>query len=150
MSEQTSSGAGEFDFWVGTWDLTWGEDGRGQNVISKILDGRIIHESFTAYPASENSPSLSGISVSVYDEAQAIWRQTWVDNQGSYLDFTGKFTDGKMILSREAELEGKPIQQRMVFYDIAAESLEWSWERSADSGVTWTPVWQIRYVRHEE
>ena len=30
------------------------------------------------------------------------WKQTWVDNEGGYLDFVGESKDGQMILSREA------------------------------------------------
>jgi hypothetical protein len=149
MSEQ-ASGTTDFDFWVGTWDLTWGEDGRGQNVISKILDGRIIHESFTVFPTEPQTASLSGISVSAYDETKAIWQQTWVDSQGSYLDFIGTFADGQMILSRKTEIDELPIYQRMVFSDITVNSLDWSWERSADHGKTWKPLWQIHYVRCEK
>ena len=33
-------------------------------------------------------------SVSMYDARGGHWRQTWVDNQGSYLALTGSATDG--------------------------------------------------------
>ena len=50
----------QFDFWLGNWDVTWGEDDKGTNRIEKILDGKIIQENFTA-------PDLIGMSVSAYD-----------------------------------------------------------------------------------
>ena len=88
-----------------------------------------------------------GVSVSTFNPALGKWQQTWVDNSGGYLDFTGEFVDGKMILSREAIVQEKPIKQRMVFYNIAENELDWNWERSNDDGETWQVVWHIHYQR---
>ncbi len=133
----------QFDFWLGDWDLTWGEDGRGTNRITAVLDKRVIQEQFDGTP----STPLRGLSVSTYNTTLGKWQQTWVDNSGSYLDFVGEFADGKMILSREATLQGKPILQRMVWYNITKQALDWNWERSEDGGETWQIMWQIRYQR---
>lgn len=130
----------QFDFWLGDWDCTWGEDGRGANSITRILDGKVIQEDFRA-------PDLHGMSVSSYDPERGLWCQTWVDNNGTYLDFTGGFEDGKMILSRDAIVRGEKCRQRMVWYDIEADRFTWNWERSDDGGQTWRVLWQIRYTR---
>jgi hypothetical protein len=135
--------ARQFDFWLGNWDLTWGEEGRGTNRISLILDGCVIQEEFDGTP----SISLKGVSISTFNAALGKWQQTWVDNSGGYLDFTGGFVDGKMILSREAIVQEKPIKQRMVFYNIAENELDWNWERSDDDGESWQVVWHIHYQR---
>lgn len=130
----------QFDFWLGSWDVSW-EGGSGTNTISKILDGRVIQEQFEA-------PQLRGLSVSVFNERSGRWHQTWVDNSGGYLDFVGGMEDdGRMILSRQMEQEGHTFQQRMVWYDIAPDSLEWHWERSADAGQSWQLLWHISYQR---
>ena len=42
--------ARQFDFWLGEWDLTWGKDGRGKNVITSIYDGCVIQERFDGRP----------------------------------------------------------------------------------------------------
>jgi len=130
----------QFDFWLGEWQVTWGEDGKGTNRIEHILGGKIIQENFSA-------PDFQGMSVSVYDPERKLWCQTWVDNNGTYLDFTGKFEDGKMILVRDAIVRGEACKQRMVWYEIQADKLEWNWERSDDGGNTWRVLWQIHYVR---
>jgi hypothetical protein len=76
------------------------------------------------------------------------WKQTWVDNQGSYLDFTGEFKDGQMILGREVQKkDGTKIMQRMVFKNITPNSFDWSWEASNDGGKTWQVQWPIHYTR---
>ena len=79
MSEQPET---QFDFWLGEWDCAWGEDGKGSNRIERILDGKVIQENF-------DGSDFLGISVSVWDSHRKLWCQTWVDNSGAYLDFTG-------------------------------------------------------------
>ena len=135
--------ARQFDFWLGDWNLTWENDGKGTNRITKKLDGCVIHENFDGTPAI----SLKSISVSTFDVQSGQWKQTWVDNWGGYLDLVGGMVDGKMILARDTIIEGKPVKQRMVFYNIAEDELDWNWERSDDNGETWKVLWKIHYER---
>jgi hypothetical protein len=130
----------QFDFWLGEWDVSWGEDGKGTNHVLRILDGKIIQENFS-------SPDLQGMSVSSYNHHRELWCQTWVDNNGAYLDFTGKFEDGKMILMRDAVVKEQAVKQRMVWYNIEADQFDWNWDRSDDDGKTWQVQWQIKYKR---
>ena len=135
--------AAQFDFWVGEWDLTWGEDGQGTNKIIKILDRRVIHESFSAMPAVE----FRGISLSVFDTAAGLWKQTWVDSSGLYLDFVGGWEGDRMVLQRQGIVEGQPVSQRMVWYNIQMDTLEWLWQRSEDGDDSWSTLWHIHYQR---
>ncbi len=130
----------QFDFWLGEWDVRWGKDGKGANQILRIMDDKIIQENFSA-------PDLQGMSVSSYDAERKLWCQTWVDNSGSYLDFTGRFEDGKMILARDAIVRGQACKQRMIWYNIEASKFDWNWERSDDGGQTWRTLWEIKYTR---
>ena len=52
-----------------------------------------------------------------------------------------------MTLSTEVEVEGKPVQLRMVFFNIEADVLDWNWERSEDGGQNWELRWHIHYTR---
>jgi len=133
----------QFDFWLGWWDCTWGEDGKGSNRVERILDGKVIQENFDG----GDSLDLQGISHSVWDQERQLWCQTWVDNNGSYLDFTGSFHDGQMVLSRDAIVHGEACIQRMVWYNITEDAFDWNWERSDDGGNTWNVNWQIKYKR---
>jgi hypothetical protein len=137
--------AAQFDFWLGEWALEWGEDGRGRNVITKSLDDCVIVERFDGTP----SIPLRGMSMSVYDARLGQWRQTWVDNQGGYLDFGGGFADSRMVLVRHTTIDGKEVLQRMVWHEISDHGLLWNWERSDDGGEHWQVLWQIRYTRAE-
>lgn len=86
------------------------------------------------------------MSHSVYISGERKWKQTWVDNQRSYLDFTGTFADGKMTLSRQFIVGGKIRRQRMVFHDIETDKFVWDWEVSPD-GKNWNLMWQLNYSR---
>jgi hypothetical protein len=139
--------AGQFDFWVGDWDLEWdGPDHakvKGSNTVQKILDGCVIQENF-----SDPSTSFTGMSVSMFNTHLNKWQQTWVDNQGSYLDFVGEFSGGRMVLERKAlKKDGTDFLHRMIFYNISAKQLDWNWEKSEDKGKTWNLMWKIHYVR---
>lgn len=142
----SSAEARQFDFWLGEWDLSWTDkDGSmksGSNRISKLFGECNIKEEF-----SDAEGKFKGTSVSTYIPSEKIWKQTWVDNQGSYLDFVGEFKDGKMTLSRKTERNGKPLFQRMIFYNITKKALTWNWESSTDNGKTWTVAWKINYTR---
>jgi hypothetical protein len=139
--------AHELDFWLGDWELAYtGQDGKpaqSRNRITKILDGCVVLEEFDG---GAGTP-LVGRSVSMFDAASGRWKQTWVDNQGSYLDFTGGLEDGRMVLAREASGPRGRFHQRMVFEDVQRDSLRWLWQRSDDGGRSWTTNWEIRYRR---
>ena len=138
----------QLDFWVGDWDLTWpgqkaGEIGHGTNHIQRILDGCVVQENF-----SGQATHLRGTSVSIFDVTAGKWKQTWVDNEGGYLDFVGGFKDGQMILQRESTgKSGATFLQRMVWKNISANEFDWSWESSKDAGNTWQVQWPIHYKR---
>ncbi|MCH8941659.1 MAG: hypothetical protein IIA48_04360 [Bacteroidetes bacterium] len=141
----------QFDFWIGKWDLHWttksGKTAYDKNEIKSFLDGCVIHENYTtidAYP-------FVGKSYSVYNISKKQWEQTWVDNSGGYMTFTGEFKNGKMMLSRNVHgKDGKQIIQRMVFYNISKDKIDWDWEMSKDKGKTWNLKWRIYYKRHKK
>jgi hypothetical protein len=135
----------QFDFWIGDWEAAWGEHERGTNVVRSVLDGAVILENFDGTPGAP----LRGMSVSVYNPNLGKWQQTWVDNQASYLDFSGEFKDDRMLLQRTATLDGRVFQQRMVWYNIEPNRFDWNWERSDDDGQTWRVLWQIHYTRRQ-
>ncbi|HEV2006708.1 MAG TPA: hypothetical protein VGQ85_08860 [Candidatus Limnocylindrales bacterium] len=139
MSEFNGS---ELEFWLGTWDVTWGEHGHGTNRIERILGDHVIHEQFDG--GGETS-RLVGQSWSVFDPERHLWRQTWVDDQGGYLDLVGGLVDGWFSFGREAPEDSASVRQRMVFRDVGADGFHWIWEASADDGATWESRWEIDY-----
>ena len=79
----------------------------------------------------------------MYDRKAQCWKQTWVDSEGTYLDFVGRFEDGAMELRRTA---GGALF-RMRWENIEPNAFDWSYQRSEDDGTTWTALWEIGYSR---
>ena len=134
----------QFDFWIGEWSLTWSDTLHGSNSITKPFDQCVVMENFDSHPSGQ----FKGMSVSTYSIQEKKWKQTWVDNSGGYLDFTGGMVADSMILSREAiGKEGNKLLQRMIWYNITDKSFDWDWQRSDDDGKSWKTNWQIAYQR---
>jgi Protein of unknown function (DUF1579) len=154
MTDQPCSSpeARQLDFWLGDWDLTWpaeqtggeaGETQTGANHITRLFGQCVIEEDF----ATDDGAFL-GRSLSVFDEAAALWRQTWVDNSGGYIALTGGKDGEHFELHTEpAERDGRLVVNRMVFSEITTDSLLWSWQTSPDDGATWRDLWTIDYRR---
>jgi hypothetical protein len=138
--------ASQFDFWLGRWQVGWGENKTGTNQVEKILHGCVIREQFDGRPGTV----LEGVSLSRFDPALGLWRQTWVDNAGNYFEFKGSWQNDRMVLSREKPGADGQVWQRMVWFDIAPKSLKWNWERSEDGGQNWDLLWQLKYRRRFE
>ena len=142
----------QFDFWLGVWDLTWpaeqtggteGDTGHGRNRIERLFGNCAIEENFESADGT-----FRGSSLSVYDPNARLWRQTWVDNMGSYLLFTGAMSSEAMELrTATVERDGASAVNRMVFSEIQTNGLRWQWQGSEDGGNTWTDLWTITYSR---
>jgi hypothetical protein len=143
-----------FDFWIGDWDVAirarakpdgpWGE-ARGTQHVESILGGCAIGETFTA--EGPGAP-WAGRSYSSWQATPGVWRQTWVDDAGSYLAFTGGLVDGAMTLVGEPRTtDAGTIQMRMIFTDITPDSLHWEWQRTTDAWATSTVMMAIDYTR---
>ncbi|HEX3344861.1 MAG TPA: DUF1579 family protein [Polyangiaceae bacterium] len=137
----------QLDFWLGDWDLVvrapqkdsaapWSE-ARGISAIRLAVGGCSVEENFHA--EGPGTP-WAGRSFSTYRPATHTWRQTWVDDSGGYLPFHGGPEGSGFVLYGE---EANPM--RMVFKDVTAGSLLWSWEKRTETG--WTPVLTIAYTR---
>jgi hypothetical protein len=145
----------QFDFWIGDWDValhvrtsptedTW-QDATGTQHVEAILGGCAISETFSARGPGE---PWAGRSFSMWQPAAGTWRQTWVDDQGSYLAFTGGIEHGVMTLYGEPrDKDGKRVQMRMQFLDVTPRTLRWEWQRSDDAWQTSTVMMRIDYRR---
>ena len=134
--------ARQFDFWLGEWDCTWHKDGLehvGTNSVYADLGGMVVVENFDGRPSLD----FQGLSYSVYDRTAQRWKQTWVDSEGTYLDFVGGFEAGAMELRRD--VDGAVF--RMRWENIEPNGFDWCYARSSDGGETWEPLWEIGYTR---
>ena len=64
---------GDFDFWLGTWDVTTpAGQTAGVNVISELENGCLLLEEWTSAGGG------TGQSYNFYDPGLKKWRQIWV------------------------------------------------------------------------
>jgi hypothetical protein len=127
--------AHDFDFWLGAWECSWAGGGRGRNVVTSELGRSVVYERFDGRPGVD----LAGWSVSVHDELEGVWRQTWVDDAGNYFALEGGMRDGAM------ELVTTDGVHRMRFEEIGPDGFEWRWARREGDG--WKTLWEIAYSR---
>ncbi|MEO8424542.1 MAG: hypothetical protein ABI595_11630 [Actinomycetota bacterium] len=131
------------DFWLGTWTATW-EGGGGTNTITRELGDAVVVERFEAGPPIP----WSGMSVSVHEPLTGLWRQTWVDSNGSYWHFVAEGTDEGTIFATPGPVDEDQTFKRMVFSDVERDAFHWRWESSVD-GTAWVERWAIDYRRAE-
>ncbi|MCB9306506.1 MAG: hypothetical protein H6565_07920 [Lewinellaceae bacterium] len=145
----SAQGPADLDFWLGEWNLRWQQsdstEATGSNSITRDLNDQVICEHFHAH--NGQFAGFEGKSWSMFDTRSDTWKQTWVDNQGSYLDFTGGKEGENFVFRRSfTDKEGKTLHQKMVFHDIEADRFTWDWMRSKD-GKEWQLLWRVQYSR---
>lgn len=146
----SSPEASQFDFWVGDWIATWSDTLHATNHIEKMFGNCTVHENFF-----NPQTNYSGQSWSVYNANYKQWQQTWVDNQGGYINLTGGVVGDSLVLTtaeRTVPVSVSPsvkIVSRMVYYHIQPNSFDWSWEASTDGGKSWKQNWLIHYHRKQ-
>ncbi len=84
--------ARQFDFWLGSWDLTVGTRVDGVNEI--VRSGCVIEEDFRSAGGSR------GRSVSFLG-TDRLWYQTYIDSDGHRLPLRGALRGGNMVLDHE-------------------------------------------------
>ena len=137
----------DFDFWVGSWDVR----PRGaptnppaRNEVTKIDDGCVVHESWTA-------PASIGQSFNIYDRTRSKWFQIWVDNSGGLHEYSGNFSDNAMRY--EGTTPAIPpatgrVQTRLTFFRIAADTVRQFSESVRPDG-TWSVNYDLIYIRRK-
>jgi len=134
--------AAQFDFIVGEWQVTT-PDGKvaGENVLEKILNGRVVLESWTG------SGGYIGKSFNIFDAALGKWRQFWVDASGLTLDLSGGMVGGSMVLEGDRLHEGKTVRDRIRWTPNSDGTVRQLWEASEDGGKSWRVVFDGLYRR---
>ncbi len=133
----------QFDFWIGEWDVRR-PDGKlaGRNTITREHGGCVLQERYTAVGG------YTGTSLNIYDASRDRWHQTWTDNGGLLLELDGAFRDGRMVLEGQTvDSAGRAWPQRVIWEPLSGGKVRQHWEQSADSGASWTTLFDGTYVR---
>ncbi|WP_411031370.1 hypothetical protein [Spongiimicrobium sp. 3-5] len=116
----------EFDFWVGTWEVT-APDGTlaGKNTIEIIQDGCVLKENWTSATGKS-----TGVSTNFFNSQTEQWEQLWLDNSGSYLKLQGSRAGNQMMLSSETftHTDGKQYTNRITWTANEDGTVRQMWE----------------------
>jgi hypothetical protein len=137
----------EFDFWVGSWDVR----PRGapttppaRNDVTKIDDGCVVHESWSA-------PASVGQSFNIYDKTRSKWFQIWVDNSGGLHEYSGNYSDNAMrYIGTTPALPPATgrVETRLTFFKIAPDTVR-QFSESKRSDGTWVVNYDLIYTRRK-
>lgn len=140
--------AREFDFWIGDWDVrpvgaaSVGPPAR--NTVTLENNGCTVVEHWVSATGSE------GQSFNLYDSSIDKWRQTWVDNGGQQHDYRGGLVGRDMTFEGDTPAPNGArgrLPTKLTFFHISKDSVRQFSEVSSDSGRTWTPAYNLLYVR---
>ena len=134
-----------FDFWIGEWDVYWNGQLAGSNSIQPIMGHCALFEQWTSGNGG------IGKSFNYYDPAHDHWRQIWISDSGSFIEFTGEARDGGIFYTATTlnPTTAAETLHRFNFTPNDDGSVRQHWMQSTDGGENWNTVWDGRYVRKE-
>ena len=134
-----------FDFWIGDWTVTQNGQFAGTNNISAILGHCVIFEEW------ESASGGKGKSFNYYDPGYDHWRQIWVSDSGSVVEYTGKARDGGIFYTAETvdPADGSVTLHKFEFTRHENGDVRQFWQTSTDGGETYSTIWDGRYAPKE-
>jgi len=135
----------QFDFWIGNWSVTEGEQPAGQNSIEPDLKRCALFESWISVDGSR------GRSINFYDRNRHRWHQTWIDDRGGALELDGGLVGGNMVLEGERP-EAKTnasVRHRITWTPQRDGSVRQHWQMMKAEHSTWKTVFDGLYKRNK-
>jgi len=143
--------AAQFDFLLGEWQVT--AQPKVSSLAARIhgapklsgtwkawraMDGFGLTDELRIVDGSGNPASLSH-SLRFFDASRRHWTLSTVDvYRGRISTARGEWKGNAMIVTSEGtDAEGKPVRQRVRYYDITPTSFKYQSDRSTDAGRTW-------------
>lgn len=141
---QADSRHADFDFWVGDWNVYQNGTFAGENAISSILGGCLVFEEWQSASGSR------GKSFNYFDPGRNHWRQIWVADTGTIIEFTGEARDGGIFYTAETTdpASGAVTHHRFEFTPQPGGEVRQFWATSSDKS-EWTTIWDGIYKRKE-
>jgi hypothetical protein len=136
----------QLDFWLGDWDtVDWESKDHTTSIarthVDAIAAGCAVHELY------EQTDGLIGDAILSYDPVRKQWQQTWVTNRGAIMAIYGNFKDGALVLEGEMHRQDGKTHQRIT-WKAEGKGVRESAVMSKDGGKTWTPAFNVLFVKH--
>ncbi|MCB0713000.1 MAG: tetratricopeptide repeat protein [Ignavibacteriae bacterium] len=138
--------ARELDFWVGDWNVyDRGGNLAGTNNVQNILGDCVIYENWAGTIGG------SGKSFNTYDPTTQKWQQTWVDDRGNTVVYSGEVVEGAMVFSNaQTDSNGVTTETQMILTPMEDGKVNQKSQTSTDAGKTWNLSWELTYVSKEK
>ncbi|MDJ0657766.1 MAG: hypothetical protein QNJ40_26640 [Xanthomonadales bacterium] len=134
-----------FDFWIGEWTVTQYGQFAGTNTIKPILGHCALFENWTSASGAQ------GKSFNYYDPGKDHWRQIWISDSGTFIEFVGEARDGGIYYTAETAnpADGSITHHKFEFSRNKDGSVRQFWQTSTDGRKTWNTSWDGHYERVE-
>jgi hypothetical protein len=136
----------QLDYWIGDWDVTTpGTSNVSTSKIHFALDKCLVVEHWGG------AERHSGENFLGYSADDKSWHGLFADNRGRVHVFVdGKVEGGTAEFSGQSHgPNGESVLNRVTIVRKSADKVEQTWEKSTDSGATWTAVYRGEYSRHK-
>ncbi len=136
----------QFDFWIGEWDVQSNGSGQpaGKSSVQLMLGECVIFENWTG------ALGVNGKSFNIYNTVEKKWRQTWVDDRGTFTEYAGEFKDDRLEYhAQSVGPSGQKQKLRMTFFKQGADRVRQLGEISTDEGKTWSTQYDLIYDRRK-
>ncbi len=145
-----SEGHGQFDFFVGEWDVypaAAPERMVARSKWERLYNGCALRENWMPLSGRGNGGSLND-----YDAATCRWHQRWIGSADGHVDFDGGFADGKMVLTGwwpGSGPKGEDGLTRMTYSRLQDGAVRQLGQFSADHGLNWVTSFDFIYRPHK-
>jgi hypothetical protein len=99
----------------------------------------------------ENYTGVSGYagkSFNSYDPQTKQWRQYWIDNSGSVVEFHGSYGANQLVYEADsANPDGTKVHRKMTFVKLPDNRVRQFSVATQDGGKTWSPEYDLLYTR---
>lgn len=137
----------QLDFWIGDWDTFESDTPKGPSIararVEPIAQGCALRELY------EQTDGLIGDSILSYDPVRKHWQQTWVTNRGSIMVLVGNFKDGALVLEGEAHMQNGTTVLQRITWKAQGEGVREYAVMSKDGGKTWTPAFDVLFLKRK-
>ena len=134
----------QLDFWLGEWNIAGpGSSPSATSTVTAVLDKCIIVENW------DGGRGHKGENWFGYSPDDKSWHGMFADNKGRvHIFIDGKVASGSAEFSGPSRrANGETILNRVRIVRIGPNKVEQIWEKSSDSGATWTTEFRGEYSR---
>lgn len=141
-SKCASAEQGQFDFWVGRWEV-FRSDTRQKvavSVIEKLYGGCAVRENWMPIGGT------GGGSLNAWRASDRKWHQYWVDSGGNLNIYEGGLINGAMVITGTSESAAGAVTPIRVTYKRGeAGEVYQIGEQSTDGGKSWQLQYYFTY-----